>query len=97
MNSAGDRREKPDFTFPPDWNNDEKMNVMFAPFRDKGMYLKSWEQKMKFWTNLITERCKACDEVVIDSKTLSLVFMRKGKIPSGLDTVLVEMERCVRQ
>ncbi|XP_064601818.1 charged multivesicular body protein 7-like [Liolophura sinensis] len=93
MNSTGDRHGKPNFTFPSDWNNDEKMNVMFAPFRDKGMYLKSWEQKMKFWTNLIIERCKACDEVIIDIKTLSHVFTRKGKIPNGLDTVLTEMER----
>ena len=76
-----------------DWNDDLKMNVMFSPFRDRSLNPKSWEQKVKFWTEFIIEESLQSKISIIDNKILKEKFRRKGKTPACLDTVLNEMIR----
>lgn len=80
-------------TIPKDWQDDMKMTVMFSPFREKTLNPKSWEQKVKFWSELILQDCKACGEAFIDVQQLKEKFHRKGKTPSCLQTVFTEMAR----
>ncbi|WAR21496.1 CHMP7-like protein [Mya arenaria] len=76
---------------PPDWTDDMKMTVMFSPFRDKNLNPKSWDQKIKFWSELIVEECKQSQQALINVQQLREKFRRKEKSPSCLDTVLQEM------
>jgi len=80
---------------PNAWEDDMRMTVMFSPFRDKNLNPKSWDQKLKFWSELIIEDCKQCGEAFIDIQSLREKFHRKGKGPSCLQTVFTEMARCV--
>ena len=69
------------------------MNVMFSPFRDRSLNPKSWDQKVKFWTELIIEESLQSKIAILDHKDLKEKFRRKGKSPACLDTVLNEMIR----
>lgn len=76
---------------PKDWDDDMKMTVMFSPFRDRHLNPKSWEQKMKFWSETILEYSLQQKEAIISVASLREKFRRKGKSPSCLDTVIQEM------
>jgi charged multivesicular body protein 7 len=71
------------------------MTVMFSPFRDKNLNPKSWDQKVKFWSEVILEDCVKSNEAVVDVMLLKEKFRRKGKSPSCLETVVQEMIRFV--
>ena len=78
---------------PPDcWNDDTRMTVLFAPFRDKSLNTSSWNQKLTFWSNLIVSDCSKCNKLIIDSKYLTHRFTRKGKIPACIEQVIQEMQ-----
>lgn len=77
---------------PAVWEDDTQMAVLFAPFRDKSLNPASWNQKMKFWTNLITDTLLSSQDIVINSVSLASKFERKGKSPLCLNTVLDEMK-----
>ncbi|XP_033756050.1 charged multivesicular body protein 7-like [Pecten maximus] len=79
--------------FPETWKDDTRMTVLFAPFRDKSLNPSSWDQKMTFWSNLITSDCIDSGDIVIDVKTLPSRFERNGKTPACLSSVISEMER----
>lgn len=80
------------FSFcPKDWEDDLKMTVMFSPFRERNLNPKSWEQKVKFWSELILENCVQTRQAVVNLQTLKENFRRKGKSPTCLDTVLQQM------
>lgn len=76
-----------------DWEDDMKMTVMFAPFRERKLNPKSWDQKVKFWTELIVGESLQSKTGLVNMKELKEKFRRKGKIPTCLETVLNEMKR----
>ena len=81
-------------TYPPEWENDEKMNVLFSPFREnRDLNLQSWDSKLKFWSQMITQYCHRNKCAVVNSKHVPHLFERKGKIPVCIDVVLREMLR----
>ena len=82
---------------PTDWNDDVKMTVMFSPFRERNLNPKGWEQKVKFWSELILRDCLDNSWSLISVSELKEKFRRKGKMPSCLQTVLQEMLRFVYQ
>ncbi|XP_011427130.3 charged multivesicular body protein 7 [Magallana gigas] len=79
-------RLKPDV-----WDDDTRMNVLFSPFREKDLNPSSWNQKMKFWIQIIEDEHKLTNKCTIEGKSLPQMFKRKGKIPTCLETVLSEM------
>lgn len=79
----------------PDWMDDQKAAVLFAPFRDKSLNPYSWERKMNFWTNALLECAEIENELLLDHKMFTNYFERRGKYPKCLDTVMKEMVRCV--
>lgn len=90
-NNGADKRHH----LPIDWEDDLKMTVMFSPFRGRNLNPKSWDQKVKFWSELIVDDCVKLQQAIIDVLQLKEKFRRKGKSPSGLDTVVQEMIRYV--
>lgn len=87
---------QPKHFVPKDWDDDMKMTVMFSPFRDKNLNPKSWDQKIKFWSDVILQDCMQSKTSIIDSALLKEKFKRKGKSPSCFNTVIEEMARLVK-
>ena len=92
------------FAFPKSWSDDERMNFRFQPFADRNVNSLAYDNKMKFWKELIIEisqsgLLKVADEhsvqqtFIISQDMLTQAFMRKGKSPKCLATVLEELER----
>ena len=79
--------------FGSEWDDDQKMSVLFAPFREKSLNPQSWDRKMKFWIQLILDNFKKSNEFVFDVNSLSSRFVRNGKKPACLETVVQEMLR----
>lgn len=80
----------PDF-YPVCWQDDERMQNLFAPFRDKSVNPVNYETKMKFWKNLIQEYCMVQGSATITLNELRSAFQRNGKKPYCLETVLEEL------
>lgn len=77
--------------YPHCWQDDERMENLFAPFRDKSVNPVNYETKMKFWKNLIQEYCKNQGNPIVSLGELRTAFQRKGKRPYCIDTVLEEL------
>lgn len=90
--SNGIDQNLPEDFYPACWQEDERMENLFAPFRDRSVNPLNFDAKMMFWKNLIREYLGR----IKNSPTFSLgelrtTFQRKGKKPYCLDTVLKEM------
>ena len=82
--------------FPEEWQDDDRMNVMFSKFRDsRDVNPHSWDSKMKFWTTMITNELNHSKNLSFDAKTLPQRFRRKDRTPYCLDMVLQTMIRSV--
>lgn len=77
--------------YPACWEEDERMDNLFAPFRSRSVNIVNYETKMKFWKNLIQEYCIIKGNPTISLGELRTAFQRKGKKPYCLDTVLEEL------
>lgn len=81
----------PEEFYPACWQDDDRMDNLFAPFREKTVNPVNYETKMKFWKNLIKEYCTTKGSATISLSELRVVFERKGKRPHCLNTVLDEL------
>lgn len=82
----------PEDFYPVCWQEDERMENLFAPFRDRSVNNINFEAKMLFWKNLIREYlCRIKNSPILSLSELRTAFQRKGKKPYCLDTVLKEM------
>lgn len=88
------------FAYPPDWTDDERMNVLFLPFKDRNSNPNAFDSKLKFWKGLILEYLNFQSEddstlsentIVISIHGMMKHFTRKGKSPKCLATVIQEM------
>ena len=50
----------------PEWANEQRMNVLFAPLRDKDLNPESWNSKVRFWINLMEKWSRANSSPVLD-------------------------------
>ncbi|KAF6021939.1 hypothetical protein EB796_019752 [Bugula neritina] len=97
------------FVFPADWEDDQRMNFLFQPFRDKAANTQAYDPKIKFWKDLIKDVVKS-DLLLTNENVgkedfyfnlvsqvtvgdLCKVFTRKGVQPKCLDTVISELKR----
>lgn len=76
---------------PECWNDDRRINVLFAPFRDKSVNPKDWESKLEFWKNLIYVYCTHNQEYVFTYPELAKKFKKDGRSPACLGVVIEEM------
>lgn len=81
----------PEDFYPVCWQDDERMDNLFAPFRDKSVNPVNYEAKIKFWKNLIQEYCMIQGNSTISLTELRAAFQRKGKKPYCLNTVLEDL------
>ncbi|XP_053979995.1 charged multivesicular body protein 7 [Hylaeus volcanicus] len=83
---------------PPDkmpkcWNEEERMNALFSPFRSKSANPQDWTSKYKFWQNLIYEWLKHNMQSSFSIADLNVAFKRKGCTPLCLTSVVEELLR----
>lgn len=89
--TSGTDLNLPEDFYPLCWQDDERMDNLFAQFRDKSVNPINYESKMKFWKNLIHEYCKVKGSPIFSLNELCLAFQRQKKKPYCLDTVLEEL------
>lgn len=86
--------DEPKPYYPPDWQDDQSMDVLFSPFREnRDINPQSWDSKMKFWKEMVFHECRYSKSSIINPKMISHTFLRKGKRPVCLDKVLAELNR----
>ncbi|XP_035719945.1 charged multivesicular body protein 7-like [Vespa mandarinia] len=78
---------------PDCWNQDNRMNALFSPFRSKSANQQDWISKYKFWNNLIYVWLKHTMQCSFSIFDLNEIFKRKGCSPLCLTTVTQEMLR----
>jgi len=75
-----------------DWNDSDRVNVLYAPFRSKSLNPESYEAKLKFWTETIekwleqenTFKFKICD--------LANDLQANSRKPLCLEDVVIDMK-----
>lgn len=75
---------------PKCWNEEERINALFSPFRSKSANPQDWTSKYKFWQNLIYEWLKYTARCSFSTTDLNGAFKRKGCTPLCLVTVVEE-------
>ncbi|KAM9743454.1 charged multivesicular body protein 7 [Menidia menidia] len=84
-----------DVTFPPEWEDDERMNFLFSEFKEnRDVNTTDWDSKMGFWTAQIARSCRQRRSVCVSLQELSRTFRRKDRTPLGLPVVVQSMARC---
>lgn len=76
---------------PDEWNDDVRMNALFAPFRNRDINPLHYDNKLKFWKQVITSICVEKQILQFDQKKLENMFIRKGKRPKCLELVINEL------
>ncbi|XP_043261981.1 charged multivesicular body protein 7 [Colletes gigas] len=78
---------------PKCWNEEERMNALFSPFRSKSVNPQDWISKYKFWHNIIYEWLKHTMQCSFSITDLNQTFKRKGCSPLCLVSVVEELLR----
>lgn len=89
-----DQAASPGFKDLPDcWSDDTRMTSLFAPFRDRDLNPQGWQSKFSFWCAMILKWSESRNRVIFTLNELNKDFMRNGRIPECLPTVLEELQR----
>ncbi|XP_063304511.1 charged multivesicular body protein 7 [Pelobates fuscus] len=81
-------------TYPPDWEDDERMSFLFSAFKQsRDVNSADWDSKMSFWVSMILRYTQSQGLLSVTLRQLQTEFTRKGSIPLGLPTVIQEMVR----
>ncbi|KAK2588706.1 hypothetical protein KPH14_001596 [Odynerus spinipes] len=78
---------------PDCWNQDDRMNALFSPFRSKSANQQDWISKYKFWNDIIHAWLRHTKQCTFSLFDLNEIFKRKGCSPLCLTTVVEEMLR----
>ena len=79
------------FPYPVEWEDDQRMNVLFSPFREnRHVNPQSWDSKLKFWSDLLASYCKFTGRIIITPTEVPHMFQRKGRLPQCINKVLEE-------
>lgn len=76
--------------FPDCWDDDERMDNLFAPFRAKSVNLVNYQSKLVFWKGLIKQYSEHKGSASISIGELRQAFERENKKPHCLTVVIDE-------
>ena len=76
---------------PADWSDDVRMNALFAPFRNRDLNPLHYDNKLKFWKQVITSYCHEKQIFEFNLNQLENFFQRKNIKPKCLELVVSEM------
>lgn len=78
---------------PECWQDDAKMNALFAPFRKRETNPQGWDSKMSFWIKNIDSWCLENDKCLFTIDEVQQAFSRNRRRPQCILTVVDEMLR----
>lgn len=78
---------------PECWNDQQRLNVLFAPIRSRSVNPQDWDSKYNFWKTLICDYCDYCGIYIFKVSDLEEVFKKDGRTPKCLEMVIKEMEK----
>lgn len=78
---------------PECWNDEQRLNVLFAPIRPRNVNPQDWDSKYNFWRGLISAYCHHCGIYIFKVTDLEEAFKKDGRTPKCLEMVVKEMER----
>ncbi|KAM7359419.1 charged multivesicular body protein 7 [Cochliomyia hominivorax] len=81
------------YPYPNCWQDDARVQVLLAPFRDRSVNPENYDSKMKFWQNTIREYCEFKGKANFCKQELQHNFTKGQRVPCCLDMVLDEMQR----
>jgi hypothetical protein len=76
---------------PADWSDDVRMNALFAPFRNRDLNPLHYDNKLKFWKQVITSYCNEKKILEFNLNQLEHFFQRKNIKPKCFELVVSEM------
>ncbi|XP_023020635.2 charged multivesicular body protein 7 [Leptinotarsa decemlineata] len=83
----------PEEILPECLKDEQRINVLFAPLRNRSVNPKDWDSKISSWKTIIRSYCQANDIYTFTLSSLSNVFIRNGRPPSCLQEVLCDMHK----
>ncbi|XP_043469132.1 charged multivesicular body protein 7 [Leptopilina heterotoma] len=92
-NSPNNLPPLPDDKLPECWKQDDRMNSLFADFRNRSVNPQDWSSKYKFWHEVILELLDFSKSCCFSVSDLNIAFKRNGRVPVCLPTVIQEMFR----
>lgn len=81
----------PESVTPECWNDEKRLNVLFAPIRPRSVNPQDWNSKYTFWKNLISDYCFHSNIYSFKISDLQNVFKKNGRSPCCLEAVVEEM------
>lgn len=66
---------------------------LYAPFRDRSLNPQGWDSKCSFWSSMIYKWCEGKNRVSFTLEDLNKDFIRNGRVPECLSTVMEELQR----
>lgn len=78
---------------PTCWDEEDRMNVLFSPFRSRTANPQGWASKYKFWQKIIYDLLSYQMQCSFSICDLKEAFQRKGCRPLCLSTVVDELYR----
>lgn len=79
------------FAFPKEWEDDERIGYLFAPFPPNHVLSKK-DDKLCFWRKLILSSSKELDKPTFTLSELQIRFKRNGLNPRCLSKVVEQMK-----
>ncbi|KAF5299495.1 hypothetical protein FQR65_LT01077 [Abscondita terminalis] len=91
MSNESSQLTLPTDKLPDIWNDETRMNVLFAPIRNKSVNSQDWDSKLTFWKKLIFDCCTHSQIYTFTLEDLQRLFNVNGRSPCGLNVIIEEM------
>lgn len=75
------------------FKSDDRLNVLYSPFRKREVNPQDWDSKMSYWKDCIDQWCFKRGRCIFTLNMLQSVFVRNGRPAMCLSTVLDNMLR----
>lgn len=81
----------PENKLPDCLKDEQRINVLFAPLRNRSVNPKDWDSKLASWKSIIKIYCETNDIYTFSLCQFNNVFVRNGRPPSCLNEVITDM------
>ncbi|TMW44425.1 hypothetical protein DOY81_010492 [Sarcophaga bullata] len=82
-----------EYPYPACWQDDARVQVLLAPFRERSVNPENYDSKMRFWQDTIRDYCLFKGKANFCKQELQHKFTKGLRVPCCLDLVLNEMQK----
>lgn len=76
---------------PEFWNDNARINALYAPFRDRSVNARDWDCKLEFWQSLINTWAQFNKISVFSEVELKQWFVKNNRVPACINIVIQEL------